>query len=138
MTLQRVVLAAIGLTVASSACQKLAEDKPADPVVQKVKRQESELTVEEVKNYLDGKTLDVSGAKEKAGAATYTIRKEGITALKIGNGASVNNEPWVHEVTFLYDSGMGEVYAVIADVEHRMVDSRQAFFGFTVKRVVRQ
>jgi hypothetical protein len=47
------------------------------------------------------------------------------------------NEPWRHEITFIYDTGDGS-YSVIAEVEYRLVDNQQAFFGFKVNRIAKQ
>ena len=104
-------------------------------------RAEGDLTVEEVKKYLDGKTLELPSAdpvaKEGKPGRTCTIKKESITALRVGNGFSVNNERWQHEITFIYDTGDG-LYSVIAQVEHRLVGDQQAFFGFKVVRIAKQ
>jgi len=133
----------VALLALLPACQRPAnDDKPAPPAPAPAQhRSEGNLTAEEVKDYLHGKTLQLSAeaangnGKEKAGIVT--IKKEGITALKVGNGASVNNGPWSHEVTFLYGTEEGS-YAVIAEVEHRLVEDKRAFFGFRVTRIVKQ
>jgi hypothetical protein len=48
--------------------------------------------------------------------------KESIRALSVG---------------FLYDTAT-DSYAVEGSVEHKLVEDQPAFFGFTVKRVVKQ
>jgi hypothetical protein len=95
-----------------------------------------------VKSYLDGKTLEAAddaegGAGKPKGVRSLTIKKEGITALKIGHGYRADNDPWHHEVTFLYADGK-DSYAVVVDVEHQLVGDRQGFFGLKAKRVVKQ
>jgi hypothetical protein len=136
------------------ACQRVANEPGSGPSSAPVKRQDGDLIADEVKDYLDGKTLELPEDAQPGGAEkgkdgrrdgqggvqkghSLTIRKANIKALSIGNGSSVNNEPWVHEITFLYNSGT-ESYAVVGQVEHRLVEGRQAFFGFKVNRVAKQ
>jgi hypothetical protein len=123
------VLVGVGL-VLPAACRPPEPPRPSAGVP--AQRSDSDLTADEVKDYLDGKTLDLEG-----GGAPLTVHKAGITALKVGNGFSANDGPWEHEVTFLYNSG-DATYAVIGHVEHRAVEGKQAFFAFKVDRVAKQ
>jgi hypothetical protein len=75
--------------------------------------------------------------KKSAQAKALTMKKAGITALKVSYGSSIDNKPWVNEVTFLYDSGT-ERYAVVGTVEHRLVENQRAFFSFKVDRISKQ
>jgi len=93
-----------------------------------------DLTADEVKDYLDGKALDL---KEQGGS--ITMRKAGITALAVGNGHSINNAPWEHEITFLYSTGRCILRGHRpCEATCRAVQGKQAFFGFTVERVAKQ
>jgi hypothetical protein len=125
------VLVLVGVGVAlPAACRPPEPPRPSVGVP--AERSDSDLTADEVKDYLDGKTLDL-----QRGGAPITIHKSGITALKVGDGSSINNGPWEHEVTFLYSTG-DATYAVSGHVEHRAVEGKQAFFGFKVDRVAKQ
>ena len=112
---------------------------PTTPDTPPAIREEFDLTAEEVKNYLDGKPLELPEEKAEKGKPnrTVTMSKEGVTAVQISNASRANNDPWEHEVTFIYDTGMGS-YAVIARVQHRVVEQKQAFFGFKLNRVEKQ
>jgi hypothetical protein len=127
-------LAALGLLLLLASCQRLTAPlgvaTSASPTASH--RSEGDLTADEVRDYLDGKTLEVGD-----GAAPITMHKAAIKAIAFGGGYSGNGEPWHSEITFIYDSGMGS-YAVIADIEHRAVEDHQAFFGFKVKRIAKQ
>jgi hypothetical protein len=124
-----VLLVVVGL-VLPAACRP--PEPPSAPAGVPAARPDSDLTADEVKDYLDGKTLDLQGQ-----GAPITMHKTGITALKVGNGFSANNGPWEHEVTFLYSTD-DATYAVIGNLEHRAVEGKQAFFGFKVERVAKQ
>jgi hypothetical protein len=127
----------------SASCAKVAPDpQHADADSKSVARpQDGNVTSDEIKNYLDGKSLLIPGEGALPGdikdSRTIVIKKENIRALSIGDGASVNRGPWNHDITLLYDNGK-ESYAVECSVEHKLVEDKQAFFGFTVKRVVKQ
>jgi hypothetical protein len=123
------VLVGVGLVVLAG-CRPPEPPRPSAGVP--AERSDSDLAADEVKDYLEGKMLDLEG-----GGAPITIHKAGITALTVGNGSSVNDRPWEHEVTFLYNSG-DATYAVIGHVEHRAVEGKQAFFAFKVDRVAKQ
>jgi hypothetical protein len=100
---------------------------------------QSRPTREEVIDYLDGKELDLAmGGDGGQGKAKHVIRKEQIEALQVADSAtSVNDEPWSVQIDFILNSGMGR-YAVTGRVEHKLVDHKRAFFGFSVERVARQ
>ena len=124
------------------SCQRPPDTGATPPPAGTTPRNEGDVTAEEVKNYLDGKTLEVpddaaGGASKPKGAHALTIKKEGITALKLGRGYSGNNEPWHRDVTFLYADGQ-DSYAVVVEIEHQAIGDKQAFFGFQAKRVVKQ
>jgi hypothetical protein len=123
------------------SCQR-PPDAGGTPPAGSTRRGEGDVTPEEVKNYLDGKTLEVPDdaagrAAKPKGAHALTIKKEGITALQLGRGFSANSEPWHREVTFLYADGK-DSYAVVVEIEHQAIGDKQAFFGFRVKRLVKQ
>src|SRR5262249_30383185 len=107
------------------------------------KASEGTPTRDEILGYLDGKNLDLASTpaadrpRRNPSATTLLLKREGITALSIGRGASIDDGPWQTEMTFLYDTG-DERYAVVGKVEHRLVENQRAFFGFTVDRVARQ
>jgi hypothetical protein len=130
----RLVLFVVLLPLLPS-CQRPPETVEAHAPADPTRRGEGDVTADEIKNYLDGKTLEPPG--NPPGGHALTIKKEGITALKVGNGYSANNEPWHREVTFLYTDGQ-DSYAVVVDVEHQAVGDKQAFFGLQVKRLVKQ
>jgi hypothetical protein len=126
--------AALGLLLLLASCQRLTAPMGATTFgsPNASHRGEGDLTAEEVRDYLDGKALEVGD-----GAAPITMHKAGIKAMAFGGGYSGNGEPWHSEITFIYDSGTAS-YAVIADIEHRAVEDHQAFFGFKVKRIAKQ
>ena len=114
-----------------TACRPPAP--PTAPAGVPAARPDSDLTADEVKDYLDGKPLELEGQ-----GGPITMHKAGITALRVNSdGFSINNGPWVNEVTFLYSTGDAS-YALNGHVEHRAVEGKQAFFGFKVDRVAKQ
>jgi len=138
-----VLLAAACAQKASEEDKQAQEPEPATSDSKATTRQDNELTEAEVKDYLDGKSIDLSSIAEAAkdGAAktpqSLVLKKSNIRAVRILTGISVDRGTWDHEITLLYDNGP-ESYAVELSVEHRMVANQQAFFGFKVKRVVKQ
>jgi hypothetical protein len=129
-------LAPILCLALTASCGPTPQTLPKEP-----QRLNGDPTAAEVKNYLDGKSLLIPGEGALPGdikdSRTIVIKKESIRALSIGDGASINRGPWNHDITFLYDTGK-ESYAVECSVEHKLVEDQRAFFGFTVKRVVKQ
>src|SRR4051812_20312204 len=84
----------------------------------------------EVLDYLDGKPmpLALAGPEAKAGN-TVTLRRDQIDALQVDRGgSSVNGGPWLTSITFLANTPEGK-YAVRAQVQHRRVEGKRAFFG---------
>jgi hypothetical protein len=98
-------------------------------------------TKEEIAGYLNGKTLPLpetdSVALQGNASSKSCILKDGLEALEKGNGWSYNNEPWTTPIVFLYSDGDAR-YAVEADIYHKPVGDKTAFFGFTVKKVAKQ
>jgi hypothetical protein len=117
-----------------ASCAKVAPDASS-------KRQDDTPTADDVKNYLDGKSLLIPGEGALPGdikdSRTIVMKKESIRALSVGDGSRTGRSPWNYDITFLYDNGK-DSYAVEGSVENKLVQDRQAFFGFTVKRVVKQ
>jgi hypothetical protein len=93
----------------------------------------------EVLDYLDGKPMPLAliGPDAKADN-TVTLRRDQIDALEVDRGGSaVNGGPWMTSVTFLANTPQGK-YAVRAQVLHRRVEDKRAFFGVEFKEVVKQ
>jgi hypothetical protein len=94
---------------------------------------------DEVLEYLDGKAmpLALSSPEAKAGS-TVTLRRDQIEALEVqSSGTSVNGGPWNSSITFLVNTSNGK-YAVRADVLHRRVEDKRAFFGLEFKDIAKQ
>jgi len=92
-------------------------------------------TKDEVLDYLDGKTIAQSLEK---GTPQFVLKREQVEALEVEQGGTmVSNGPWVTSVTFIANSGDGR-YAVRLTVQHRPVEDKRAFFGFTVQEVAKQ
>jgi hypothetical protein len=137
----------LSFVLLATGCPKASEEaKPAQEAESaggKAKmRQDSELTEEEIKDYLDGKSIALSeGAAAQPGTAKtpqpLVLNKSNIRAVRITDGFSVSGGPWHHDITLIYDNGP-ESYAIELSIEHRMVSNQLAFFGYTVKRVVKQ
>jgi hypothetical protein len=97
-------------------------------------------TDEEVREYLDGKSLPLQPEQGNGGkqGPSLTIRRANITALEVNkSGARAGGEPWSTSATFIYDD-RGTKYAVEVRVNHRKVAGQRAFFGFDVVRVAKQ
>jgi hypothetical protein len=94
-------------------------------------------TKDEVLDYLDGKEILLAGGHPPLDGPKYTIRKADIEALKVGSGASVNNGPWSTEIDLLLNTGQGR-FAILARVEHKLIENKRAFFGYKIERVARQ
>jgi hypothetical protein len=93
----------------------------------------------EVLDYLDGKPmpLALSGPEAKADN-TVTLQKGEIDALEVEQaGTSVDGGPWVTKITFLVNSATGK-YAVRAEVKHRRVENKRAFFGLEFREIAKQ
>jgi hypothetical protein len=93
----------------------------------------------EVLDYLDGKPmpLALAGPDAKPGN-TVTLRPDHIDALQVEQGGvAVDGGPWKTSVTFLVHTPEGK-YAVRAQVLHRRVEDKRAFFGLEFKEVARQ
>ena len=90
---------------------------------------------DEVLDYLDGKTIAQSLEK---GAPRFVLKRDQVEALEVDKSAtSVGDGPWVTSVTFIANAGDGR-YAVKLTVQHRRVEDKRAFFGFTVQEVAKQ
>jgi hypothetical protein len=143
VALSFVLLPAACAQKASEEDKQAQEPESATSDSKATTRPDGDLTEAEVKEYLDGKSIDLSGIAEAAkdGAAKtpqlLVLKKSNIRAVRIHGGISVSSGPWTHDITLLYDNGP-ESYAVELSVEHRMVANQQAFFGFKVNRVVKQ
>ena len=93
----------------------------------------------EVLDYVDGKPmpLALTGPDAKADN-TVALRRDQIDALEVDRGgSSADGGPWLTSVTFLADTPRGK-YAVRAQVQHRRVEDKRAFFGVEFKEVVKQ
>ena len=96
-------------------------------------------TKAEIIDYLDGKEIDLGAVRpgDKAGPK-HVVRKEQIEAVQLADSASsVNDGPWSIKIDFLLNTGPAR-YAVTARVEHKRVDKKRAFYGFSVEQVARQ
>jgi hypothetical protein len=97
-------------------------------------------TDDEVREYLDGKSLPLppEGGKDGKQGPSITIRRANIVALEVNkSGVQAGGQPWSTTATFLYDD-QGTKYAVEVSVSHRRVAGKRAFFGLEVTRVVKQ
>jgi hypothetical protein len=97
-------------------------------------------TDDEVRDYLDGKTLSLPAEPRDGGkqGPPITIHKANIVALEVSNsGVQVAGEPWSTPVTFIYDD-LGKKYAIEVRVSHRKVAGKRAFFGLDVTRAAKQ
>lgn len=94
---------------------------------------------EELLTYLEGKSMPlVVGQSDAKPADSIVLHREQIEALSVSQGGySVNGGPWNTSVTFLVNTEKGK-YAVVADVQHRRVENKRAFFGLNFKEVARQ
>jgi hypothetical protein len=129
---------ALAFTLSALSC---GPGQPSQPAAQTAnKDSDAWPTDDEVRDYLDGKTLPLPAEPGNDGkqGPPITIRKANIIALEVAqSGAHVSGEPWSTPATFIYDD-QGTKYAVEVRVSHRKVAGKRAFFGLDVTRVAKQ
>jgi hypothetical protein len=97
-------------------------------------------TDDEVREYLDGKSLPLTSEQGQDGkqGPPITIRRANIVALEVNKtGVRSGGDPWSTSATFLYDD-LGTKYAIEVRVSHRKIGDKRAFFGLEVARVAKQ
>ena len=138
--MHRVSVGVFLLALLATSCGPGNSPSAKAPGVDTAQGSEAWPTEEEVRAYLDGKSLPlkVEGGAPAADGLSVTVRRDRITALEVTqSGVQSGGEPWSTRVTFLYED-QGTKYAVEANVQHRRVAGQRAFFGFDVTRVAKQ
>jgi hypothetical protein len=130
------------LTVPALSCGpgKVPTEPAADTPKTADKNEDAWPTDDEVREYLDGKSLPLppEGGKDGKQRPSITIRRANIVALEVEKwGVQAGGQPWSTTATFIYDD-QGTKYAVEVSVSHRKVAGKRAFFGLEVTRVAKQ
>lgn len=95
---------------------------------------------DEVLAYLDGKPISLAESSDspEKDKKRHTIKKDQIEVLQVTTaGSHSGGEPWSTEINFVINTGEAR-YAVVGRVEHKLIESKRAFFGFQVQKVARQ
>jgi hypothetical protein len=128
----------LALTLPALSCGPGQPSQPAADTAEK--NSDAWPTDDEVREYLDGKTLPLQAEPGNEGkqGRSITIRKANIVALEVNkSGARGAGEPWSTSATFIYDD-QGTKYAIEVRVSHRKVAGKRAFFGLDVTQVAKQ
>lgn len=90
--------------------------------------------------YLKGLSISLgtAGKNGKNTDISHTIREGDIEVLEVRERATrVNNGPWRTTVTFILNTGKGR-YAVKGWLDYRIIENKEAFFGFEAEETARQ
>src|SRR5262245_27899898 len=136
-----VTVLALPLAALTAACHRAAPP-PAAPIPTAAPppaaRGGQWPTEAEVRGYLDGLTVSLPNTRGQGRAGKrYTLAADRIEALEVVSGGRPADRPWSSEVHFTYDTGEGR-YAVVAHVEHRLVEGQRSFLGLSVQSASRQ
>jgi hypothetical protein len=97
-------------------------------------------TKDEVLEYLDGKSITLADPTQppRPENKPHIIKREQIEVLEVATvGSSSGGSPWSTSIDFVLNTGQVR-YAVTGRVEHKLIEKKRVFYGFTISQAAKQ